>query len=103
MISEYIKKKDGTKIGLMVATTDEFNGVFSIGWSVCNIKKDKFNKTAALNIALTRAKSSLCGKDVFYTEDGPRFPSHIEESLRSFFHRTKTYYKDKKYVSNYVG
>jgi len=110
MISEYIRKKNGEKVGIMVAITDDFNQVFSIGWSTCNTKKDEFNLTAAINMATVRAESALRGKDVFYgkklSDDGlyveeyPKYPSFIVDKIENFLARAKTYYKDKEHVAN---
>lgn len=108
MISEYIKLDDNTKIGVMVAITDDVNHKFAVGWSACNLDKDKFDKTEAVRIALDRAKSALRGRDVFYfpPKEGhkpqPKYPSHIKNNLSDFFDRASLYFQDKEYVSEYA-
>lgn len=108
MISEYIKLEDNTKIGIMVAITDDRVGSFAIGWSVCNVEKDKFNKKIAMQMAIDRAKLALRGRDIFYfpPEKGqkarPKYPSHIKNNLINFFDRASLYFKDKKYVAEYA-
>ena len=108
MISEYIKTEDNTKIGIMVAITDDATHKFAIGWSACNLDKDKFNREEALRLAISRAKSALRGRDVFYfpPKEGkrpePKYPSHIKGSLADFFDRASLYFQDKEYVADYA-
>lgn len=54
ILIQYIRDEKNQPFGVVVATSN--NGNFSLGWSVCN-KKDTFNKSLALEIAIGRAMS----------------------------------------------
>lgn len=52
MIFSYVKNENGQRIGIVTAIS-----VDSIGWSMCHMSKDKFDKDLGLRIALGRAKN----------------------------------------------
>lgn len=49
MLIEYLRDKNGSPVGVVVALGKE-----DIGWSLCN-KRDRFNKQRALEIAVGRS------------------------------------------------
>ena len=53
MLVQYIRDKERRPIGCMVALG--FSRYTIIGYSLCNTKKDKFNKTLGKDIAYNRA------------------------------------------------
>ncbi len=51
----YVRNKKGQKIGVIVAARTELYDYPVVGWSLCNIKKERFNKYIGLQKALSRA------------------------------------------------
>lgn len=79
MIFEYVKNKKGVKVGVLVAVDAD-----NIGWSKCNIKKDKFDKNLGLRIAEGRAlagSNTLCPNAI------------TNDKVVEFRNRAKRYFK----------
>lgn len=83
-VIQYVRNKDNTPQGVIVALK-KGNG-FNIGYSLCN-KKDKFDKSLALKIAIGRAQSD------FESEKVRMVPQKIKNIVPSFLARCRKYYK----------
>jgi hypothetical protein len=76
MIFEYVRNKKRQRIGVVVALDKT-----SIGWSACNIKKDRFDKELGLKIAMGRAEHSVSP-----------IPPHILPTFNYMVDRAYRYY-----------
>jgi len=85
IITQYVKKKNGERVGIMVGTLDE-DGYVMLGWSRANINAgDKFDPVKALNIATQRLKA----------EEIVPIP-HSMSDMFNFQSRCQRYFKDAK-------
>lgn len=84
-IFQYLRKKNGAPYGVLVAVRKQ-NGDVSVDFSLCNIKKDKFNKSMALEIAVGRALSDKVPVD-------RKLPPSILKEIDKFNDRASRYYK----------
>lgn len=82
-IFQYIKKKN-QKVGFLYAYCDD--DCFYIGYSLCNLKHDKFDETLGYKIAQGRAK----------TQKNFQIPHSIKDNYEKFIKRCKRYFKGKK-------
>jgi len=88
MIKEFVKNKNGEKIGVLVATSiDDFE--VGIGWSKVHTQLDKFNKERGEEIAIGRA---IKAKDLIY------IPLSFDKKMDDFIERCRKYYKDKEFI-----
>jgi hypothetical protein len=89
MLRKYVHDKKGRRKGVVVAIPDttETGGLYYIGWSMCNLKRDKFIKEIGVANALRRAM-----RNHPYGE--------VPKSLMPFVHemsdRAVRYFKNKK-------
>ena len=52
---QYVRTKKGMLRGVVVAFRNPRSNEINIGWSLCNIKEERFDKTIGLNKAVTRS------------------------------------------------
>ena len=83
MLYQYVRK-NGKRIGIVVAIELDTDNV-RIGWSLCNVKLDKFDRYRGLQIAVGRAIYNS-------TTD---IPQSVYPTLTHFAQKAKRYYKDK--------
>jgi hypothetical protein len=81
MLIQYVKDKNGQRTGVVVAVDRDM-----VGWSKCNIKKDKFNQDLAFVKAIGRAR----GISV------PKPPVSVEPIFLKMVDRAQRYYKSIK-------
>lgn len=79
-------------VGLLVATTKDGCHEFSIGFSLCCLKKDKFNQDLAMKLAIQRANGWLSSDQ----DASKEIPSSIVKQLKNFIARSKAYYQTKQ-------
>lgn len=103
MLVSYIRNAEGKKCGVVVALSRG-----RIGWSKCNLKKDRFNKAMGKKIAEGRANLSakLTNPDqeiVYYKRNGKvkhqKLPPGVSEAICRMQDRAQRYFKTK--VMNY--
>lgn len=75
---QFIRDRHGKRIGVLVS--NEYN---SIGWSLCNVRKERFDRDRGLAIARGRA---ILGS-------GTKVPLSIIETVGKFLERTRRYFK----------
>lgn len=83
-IFEYIRRRKGgrvIKVGMLVGFIHD--NKIKVGWSKCNLMKDKFIQSTGFNMAVDRA----CGVNQTPT------PKCIERQVRAFGARAVRYYK----------
>lgn len=78
MIFEYVRDKKRRKVGVVVALDANI-----VGWSKCNIKKDRFIKDFGINIA--------CGRAVINSK--VKVPHTISPAFENMKERAKRYFK----------
>lgn len=77
-LMKYIKDNKGRRIGVLVS--NQYN---SVGWSLCNIRKEKFDKEKGIEIARGReAKGTLTA-----------IPMSIVEQVAEQLERSRRYFK----------
>lgn len=54
MLVEYVRNNKGRRVGVVVAFENE-EGDAVVGWSKCNMVKDKFTREKAIEVAVGRA------------------------------------------------
>lgn len=60
---QYVRNKNHQPVGVVVAVKN--NGPvhrFTVGWSMCRVKLDKFDKERGIGIAYNRAVKGTCAK-----------------------------------------
>ena len=81
--------KTGNRIGVLVAAKPDGSDHPLMGWSLCNVKRDKFNKYIGICKALDRLQH---GNPMI--DDGTFFiPTTIEYELERFSERVERYFK----------
>lgn len=87
MIKQYIRdRKNEHKIGCMVA--NKVGDEIRIGYSLCNIALDSFNKYLGTEIARDRLYT-----DIMRNNSHRKAPRSIKNSLIIFINRAERYYK----------
>jgi hypothetical protein len=89
ILIHYILDRKGRRVGVLLAAKPvEADGPL-MGWSLCNIKRDQFNKYIGIAKALDRLQhgSPMIDDDTFY------FPTSIETDLPYFAARVERYFK----------
>lgn len=89
MIVEYVKKRDGRKVGVLIGKSDWEDGTISFGWSKYAEAKESgpFNKRKALEIAVNRAYACR----PYAKED---LPFAIQKEFDRFKDRCTRYFKE---------
>lgn len=91
---EYVRNKRGHACGLVVAYRDSLMGQVLVGWSLCNIKLEKFNKNIGLCKAIDRALD-LEYAEAYKVRSNERVPRSVEETYVRVLARAKAYFKDE--------
>ena len=76
-IVKYIRNRDNQKVGVLVS-----NGYNSVGWSLCHIGLERFNKERGIEIAR--------GREARGTET--MMPVSIAEDYAEFLERSRRYF-----------
>lgn len=84
---KYLRKKDGRPYGVIVAVRRQ-DGEISVDYSLCNLKKDRFTKQRALEIAFGRAMNSK--KDEYCDRT---LPHSLVKEIDLFNKRAEKYYR----------
>ena len=100
MLVQYIRDKERRPIGCMVAWLPSGNKPVIIGVSLCNVKKDKFDKVLGRKIATARA---IKGNNDLLTSYNPPLPNkpgtwEIAEQIAKFGERACKYFRYHGYV-----
>ena len=82
MIFEYVKERKH-KVGVIVGLKQD-DGVVRVGWSKCNLKKDRFSFAEGMSLAQARAIKMA---------DSPKLPACLEKKTRQFGSRCLRYFK----------
>lgn len=70
---QYIRDKKNRKVGILLAYKDA-DGELMIGWSKCNMKRDRFNRDLAITKAFDRREPNSI-----------HFPDNLPQSLRETY------------------
>lgn len=81
-IKQRIRNKKGKHVGVMLAW--KVDGNVRVGWSTCNINKDKYDKTLAERIAAVRGR---CGTKV-------QPPKYAVAQIAAFTERANKYFNN---------
>jgi hypothetical protein len=81
---QYLRKPNGRPYGVLVAVKRP-DGQIVVDFSMCNLKKDKFTKALALQIAVGRANKT--------TDTSRTMPRSIAKAMQAFNARVLRYYK----------
>lgn len=102
MIKQYIFNKKNQRRGLLIGMavppelhTELFQEKYVIGWSGCNLKKDRFDKTVATNIAAVRGEKAIAHKTFVWVSDNTQLPEYVRSALMNFEARCNKYFKSK--------
>lgn len=89
VLIHYILDRKGRRIGVLLAAKPVDADGPLMGWSLCNIKRDSFNKYIGIRKALDRLQhgSPMIDDDTFF------FPTSIEADLPYFATRVERYFK----------
>jgi hypothetical protein len=99
MIKQFIRKKDRTKVGVLVAFIEEGSDVVSIGFTKCR-KGDTFSNEFGTDVAIKRAKA--------YVDRGlleVKVPYAVQDDLIEFADRCNRCFSEAKlpkWVSQFV-
>ena len=89
LVIHYVLDRKGRRCGVIVAALPEGSNKPLMGWSLCNMKKDNFNKYIGIMKALDRLQH---GNPMI--DDGTFFiPPSIEWDLPYFSERVERYFK----------
>ncbi len=80
---EFVRDRKNNPIGVVVANLHE--DTIQIGWSLCKVKVDTFNKEKALMIARNRAGTGT-GKEV-------TIPREVGKTIHRIADRAERYFK----------
>lgn len=89
---EYIRDKNKQPRGIVVAYRDNENQV-QVGWSLCNIKVDKFNKEIGL------AKAIESGLPIWFFESptaNTGVASSVKDNVNKMVKRAVKYFRPQK-------
>lgn len=89
---QYLRNKDNSKRGIMVAIVEPTTKYVVFGYSVCN-KVDKFDLDKAFAISVGRAAKYM---DYSVLDMDDMIPFSIRKDLFLFIARCKRYFKDKE-------
>jgi hypothetical protein len=84
------RKNYGPKRGVLVAARfPEDDGPVIVGYSLCNLKLDRFDAERGIHIAFGRA---LCGS----VSDIGKIPQSVQKEYELFLRRADRYFKNEK-------
>jgi len=88
MVHQYIRNKRGVPKGMLVAMVIPGSNTVRIGWSMCHLKKDKFDKQRAVDLAIGRMKRDSV------------VPQSIKRLIVDFYDRWTKFFKDRDFKSS---
>jgi len=95
-IFQYVKRKNGQRKGILYASKNlrelSRQQTVSIGFSLCNLNKDKFDSSLGLMIAVGRA-ANAAAKEESSVYIPTNIPSSIREDVLRFEKRCRAYFK----------
>ena len=100
MLIQYMKDNKGRKRGVMVAFKIDVGDYATVGFSRCNLKKDKFYKDAGLAIAEARAYRLALNDGDIYQEFFDLKGKDLKQMLR-FIRRCRRYFQDAEVLNPY--
>jgi hypothetical protein len=82
-------KKTGKRVGVLIAAKPEGSDKVLMGWSLCNMERDFFNKYIGIAKALDRLQNGnpMLDDDTYF------IPNTIEDELEYFSERVERYFK----------
>jgi hypothetical protein len=89
VLIRYIKNRHGQRVGVLVAAKPQGSEIPMIGWSLCKVSVEPFNKYIGLIKAFARIEEGC----PFIDEDTPAIPNSIGAVLPIFEDRIKRYFK----------
>jgi hypothetical protein len=91
LLIHYVLDRKGRRIGVLVAAKPSDAVQPMMGWSLCNIKRDSFNKYIGLVKALDRLQygNPMIDDETFF------FPTSIQADLVHFADRIERYFNPK--------
>jgi hypothetical protein len=87
---EYVRTKKRQKRGVLAAK--KINGKVFIGWSMCKLKMDKFDRDRGKQIAIGRANKGVMN------DDSIKLPGCIKKQAREFKKRCEKYYDTNQII-----
>lgn len=89
ILLHYILDRKGRRIGVLLAAKPIDSDRPLLGWSLCNIKRDQFNKYIGICKALDRLQhgNPMIDDDTFF------FPNTVQSLLPYFADRVERYFK----------
>lgn len=96
LLIHYVLDRKERRIGVLLAAKPADRGGPLMGWSLCNMKRDSFNKYIGLAKALDRLQhgSPMINDETFF------FPASIQEDLSYFAGRIERYFNPKPKVED---
>lgn len=89
ILLHYILDRKGRRIGVILAAKPVGGDSPLMGWSLCNMKRDQFNKYIGINKALTRLQHGNPTID----DETLFFPNTVEAEIPYFMSRVERYFK----------
>lgn len=89
MLLHYILDKKGRRTGVLLAVKPLDGTQPLLGWSLCNIKRDSFNKY----IGICKAYDRVQNGNPMIDDDTYFFPNTVEAELPYFTERVERYFK----------
>jgi hypothetical protein len=89
LLIHYIKDRKNRRVGVIISAKPEGSDHPLMGWSLCNIKRDTFNKYIGICKALDRLQhgNPMIDDETFF------IPTTIENELERFSERVERYFK----------
>jgi hypothetical protein len=89
VLIHYIRNRKGQRRGVILAAKPEGSDHPLMGWSLCNMKRDNFNKYIGITKALDRLQhgNPMIDNETFF------IPVTIEDELERFSERVERYFK----------
>ena len=92
VLIHYIKNRKGKRVGVLVAAKPEGQDIPMIGWSLCKVSVEPFNKYIGLMKAFSRIEQGC----PFIDEETPYLPNSVEAVMPVFENRIKRYFKTEE-------
>ena len=91
ILLHYVLDKKGRRVGVLLAAKPDGSDQPLMGWSLCNIKRDQFNKYIGIVKALDRIQhgNPMIDDDTFF------FPNSVQEYMPYFAERVERYFNPK--------
>ena len=90
---QYVRSKKGQARGVVVAFRNPRSGEVSIGWSLCNTKAEKFDKTIGLNKAIARSTPLTYWTSMTGTSETENVPHTVQNVYNRVGERARKFFK----------